>query len=78
MSKSTISTFELYNSQMTQQQLQQAIARACQARDAAIALAAKTALDFAAYDAAAAKATADYRRTVARAYRRLNTQAQVA
>lgn len=33
---------------------------------------------FSPYDAAAAKATADYRRTVARAYRRLNTQAQVA
>jgi len=44
----------------------------------AIPQAAKTAPDFAAYDAAAAKATADYRRTVARAYRRLNTQAQVA
>jgi hypothetical protein len=35
-------------------------------------------LDFMQIDATPAKATADYRRTVARAYRRLNTQAQVA
>ena len=58
---------------MTQQELQQAISRACQVRNAAITQAAKTAPDFAAYDAAAAKATADYRRTVARAYRRLSS-----
>lgn len=56
---------------MTPTGLQQAISRAAQLRDAAIASASKSAPDYATYDAATSKAIRDYQRTVTRAYRRL-------
>lgn len=52
-------------------ELRQAIGRACQVRDAAIAKAAREAPDYAAYDAAAGEAMRQYRRIVSRTYRRL-------